>query len=88
MVDEQDEDLYSEDQDQVHQTAANDHNDPDLADGRPVSKFDESNNLSNRDRDGPSRRLGHVNKDSAVLDELERLVVNLNHTAMSNLKND
>ena len=27
-------------------------------------------------------------KDTAVLDELERLVINLNHTAMANLKND
>ena len=52
-----------------------------------MSKFDESNNPSNREREGPSRRLEPV-KDTAVLDELERLVVNLNHTAMSNLKND
>ena len=27
-------------------------------------------------------------KDTAVMDELERLVINLNHTAMANLKND
>ena len=36
----------------------------------------------------PETAKSKAQKNSAVLDELEKLVVNLNHSAMANLKND
>lgn len=40
------------------------------------------------DREEKRMQVETILRDTTVMDELERLVINLNHTAMANLKTD